>query len=287
MTMSYPSSWAEASDDELVWLLPSICCSIDATGTARLTGLLLDAIERRIEELVGALRNGRGSAEDGRAAVAVLIRQCHVVSASTARRLRERGVRGDTAPRRIERPRPPLDLVGQLSIIACLDRALGRLISGNTRDQLEMGPDDAVAISLATGVNAAYILDDLASQHEILTVAAWLGHIVQGRGAWLPSTMASRLAHELEAANDQVLFASGGERAALLSAIHMTHGAASLLATCRSVLRSGNPRLLSAARQPKGSLWRSWNSPLCHVIAGRLAVLDSERLGGVGDAADC
>jgi hypothetical protein len=109
---------------------------------------------------------------------------------------------------------------------------------------LEPGLALAVAGSIHAAFNGAYIYPQLASMHELLSVAAWLGHLVRGRPAFMPLFAAEYLVDELGCGAREG--ASDWARASNLLRLYAESavGVERLRAMARRVVTSGKPALV-------------------------------------------
>jgi hypothetical protein len=126
-------------------------------------------------------------------------------------------------------------------------RAIAVLLAGATDPgrARSITPAEAALASLYSGVNAAFVADELAYAHELFSVAAWLGHIVRGRAAYVPVVLAERLADEL-VTRDQCPGACGATRLVRwhLSALDAR---SRLQGPVQRTLRTGYPALCKGA----------------------------------------
>src|SRR5262249_20829295 len=122
---------------------------------------------------------------------------------------------GDAALRAYFGPNPPLTATGsradprgeglalarerwlfEFSVLSCLDHMLVTARRGHTHAP-RVSLADAFVGSLHASFNAAYLYPELVYAHELLTLGAWLGNLVRGRAALLPTFVAERLRYEL------------------------------------------------------------------------------------------
>lgn len=105
-----------------------------------------------------------------------------------------------------------------------------------------LAPRDAVAGAIHSRIHPAYADPALAYLHETLTVAAWLGHLVCGRDAYLPPVIAAPLLQLLDEGSPAT--GRGGDDVAgqIVRYSAAAGGARHLAGLAVRVVRTGQPR---------------------------------------------
>lgn len=227
------TNWDTVAADDLVFLLPALTSS-DQHGAA-----VAGAADHFHAALVDfEARVGRGLAPIG-------------ASVPHVRRILETLVRRATAQ-------------SSTAALQLHPAAAGSADPLPAEDQL--AAEDAVLGAIYGRVHPVYAAPELVYLHEALMVAAWLGHLVAGRDAWLRPTVAEPLGMLLAAATDVKVasvttasVAAGSETAALrtdpVATLISAHadaagGAEPLSRMAAAVCRTRQPRLIRAiARQ--------------------------------------
>lgn len=91
---------------------------------------------------------------------------------------------------------PAEGLASEVLVLGALDRAHTHAREPDgaaSAAARSVGVAEAAVVSIYSGINAAYIYRHLDWAHELLTTAAWLGLLVRGRAAYLPSAVGHRL----------------------------------------------------------------------------------------------
>lgn len=127
----------------------------------------------------------------------------------------------------------------------------------------EVDVAEGVVLSLYSGMNAAYVYRHLDWAHELMTTAAWLGMLVRGRAAWLPSPVAVRL--------DEL-----GERASRAS--KATLDLSDWVLWRHAVVACDFSRLFEAARKVAGTRCPVLVRPTMSARRGQVAVLGARAL---------
>jgi hypothetical protein len=118
---------------------------------------------------------------------------------------------------------------------------------------------DVVVASISARLNGAYVYPEHSYAHELLTLAALLGHLVEGRTVYLPPSVAGTLLDVLRAkpsADDQTA-------AVLRAYIEWAGGANRLMLWARIVNATGVARRIAprAALVPR-TMRAAWNARL-------------------------
>ena len=246
----YPSRWSDVSEDEFVFLIPSlvsqpipnaefgpipylrralaahICCATEHLPAY----LLKNAEPASIFEML--FRTG---------VITTLSRDAAWLEGEVA----SRSLFGRSSPisalNRLANARAP-DLARdrerwlfELIVLSSLNDILANALAP-ARVLKDVLITDALVATIHTSFNAAYVYPQLVCMHELFAAAAWLGHLVRGRPALMPVFVAEWLSEELAAEPDQNCKAGNASQ-------------------CRSVLRFyadlaiGSPQLLRLARQ--------------------------------------
>ncbi len=95
---------------------------------------------------------------------------------------------------------------------------------------------DAYVTSIQTRINAAYVLPEHAMHHELLSMGAWLGVLLDGRAALMPEFVA----HRLVAVGTRKLPGDGLGRVTD-DVIEQLGGMNRFMRTARKVLRTRQP----------------------------------------------
>ena len=102
-------------------------------------------------------------------------------------------------------------------------------------------PAEAALATIYSSINAAYVVGEMDHAHELLALAAWLGHLVRGQAAYLPLVLAGRLADELDRLEQD---ASGcGATRVVRWHLALAGGSSSLERATRRTLATGRPSL--------------------------------------------
>lgn len=170
---------------------------------------------------------------------------------------------------------PRSALLQDLTILSCLASAAA--CSSNALRQVPLSLADAVVVSLYSTINAAYVFRQYDCCHELLTSAAWLGHLMRGRAAMMPLPVAECLAdclsrvgapsddQSMRANTELGLIAWHGER-------HV--GLSNLLKHAHRVIRHRQAVLVKPQRRLafNGAL-PDWNCDRRRIIGDRLDTL--------------
>ncbi|MDT3685422.1 MAG: hypothetical protein RO009_10315 [Pseudorhodoplanes sp.] len=145
----------------------------------------------------------------------------------------------------------------ELTVLACLDRILrDSLTKTGTPDQTNdrFSLPEALIASLYASFNGAYVYRDFVIFHELLLIAAWLGYLVRGRPALMPTFIAEYLVAQFGRA--PVNGNSESARCDLILNIHadLTIGSERLLKIARRVMASGNPITVRPAQRAQNAV---------------------------------
>jgi hypothetical protein len=197
-TLWRPTSWDAVEDDELVYLLP---------GLSRWQPAGDDKPEGPAGYLARALTEQARSiarTQPGYSASRSLGELRPYLTSLTPKELFE--LEGEMIQLCAKGTSAPSDSGAegnrkQILWLALLDRLLNDVRGeGTCRQQSSLptihGPlslADAIYMSAAARLNAAYVYPEFAFAHELLSLAAALGHLIQGRSIWLSPAMAASL----------------------------------------------------------------------------------------------
>lgn len=281
-TAWYPANWDSVTDDELVFLLPSLCNwprgrhteparrgpsdYLTRTLTAR-----ADAVARLIARRSG-LTGPAATAEIGDRLVA------SGLLSSIEAHPRSSTLRDSRAPAAgRDQGRLPDWLIAELVALAYTNRMLSDALGSAASQGAVHAPlidwpltlADVVVASISARLNGAYVYPEHGYAHELLTLAALLGHLVEGRTVYLPPSIAGTLLDILRAkpsADDQTVavlraymeWAGGANRLMLWARIVNATGVARRIAprealAPRTVRAAWNARLLQ--RLDAQTLW--------------------------------
>jgi hypothetical protein len=196
----YAADWNSVGDDELVFLLPSL------NGWRANTGAVTARDSGPIPYLTRAL-HARAIA-----GASLIARRSHQSVAEALDHLVAIGVVTKTPPSATNIPVSghEISLVAErgaaggawlhdeLRAIAYLDRTLHDALGLPENDESARAPvfsrprslDEAIAISVHSRLNAAYVYPEYTFAHELLTVAGVLGHLLQGRPVYISPPLA-------------------------------------------------------------------------------------------------
>ncbi|WP_424959010.1 hypothetical protein [Hyphomicrobium sp. 1Nfss2.1] len=278
-SLYYPAAWETVSQDELIFLMPSLRRARADTNTAagrlfqRALAARLNLLVRRAE----ATGNGAAKAIITAIAAAGLVKSMSLEEAFSPQRDASQGSPcGETRdPDAIADPRASskdsrVYWVFELSVLASLDRAAraAALAPASGSDGAEL--PSALIASIYSGVNAAYAYPSLECAHELLSVGVWLGYLLSGRRAMMPPFVAERLIAHLGAG-------PGNGTADTCEALIMFHaeaaaGVTRLLRTAKSVYKSGAPALVRPLPNGSAKLGNppQWDTALTKFIGGHL-----------------
>lgn len=236
----YAQSWQGVALDELIVFNPYLPRD-DQSARQSLCLLLL----RALSEQVLVLKDLCGESSEAllgqhRALSSIAFNDAlsaHVPSAGNA------SMGGSLLRRLTGRKQTPPDPDDVLRVIAILDRCLSAAHRSDViRHNLSL--DDAVVASVYTSVNAAYYFEQFDWAQELLSLAAWLGHLRRGRSAYLPTFVAQTFADISSAQSG----AAHDPMARLLIAVaHKLAGETAFEQRVKRVLRTGDALLVTPA----------------------------------------
>lgn len=262
-TAWYPALWDSVTDDELVFLLPSLCNwpRGDHTESARrgpvdyLTRTLTAhsaAVARLIARSTGLTEPEIGDRLVGSGLLSSIEARPRSSTLHASR---------TPAPGRDE-GRLPDWLTAELVALAYTNRMLSDALGSTAPEGAARAPlidwpltlADVVVASISSRLNGAYVYPEHGYAHELLALAALLGHLVQGRTVYLPPSIAATLLDVLRvkpSANDQtaavlrayIAWAGGANRLMLRARIINATGVARRIAPRAAVV----PRAMRAA----------------------------------------
>ena len=277
MSLYYPATWESVSEDEYVFLLPSLTRQ-RPSASGRDAGperYLRDALIARVHECVlhfspmysSAVAQGRllviGTIERSGVITSLALDQVLSDSEVAWRRFYAPHAASWHPLRQLWRPKADDQAADirwgyELAVLAALDRMLGEVTNeGAQRSSpaLYYPPLWQVLIaSMHSGFNGAYLFRQYEFAHELLTVAAWLGHPLRRRSALMPPMIARRLVDHSKGAAGFANSTDAG-RCETLIRLHaeMAGGHSWLLGKARRALRLGcalvvKPRPLTGSR---------------------------------------
>ncbi len=219
-TSWYKADWGNVGDDELAYLLPSLCrrspARADDAGDAQrgpvsyLTRTLVTRAGTTARKIARSF--GGTQAPSASRVIEHLIASGLVTSVSANQFSEPAGVSeypsGNIDSGEFRTGRAPADeaglpgwLVPELTALAYADRMLRDASDGVPHKSPHAAPliewplslADVVVATVSTRLNGAYVYDEYDSAHEILSLAAVMGHLVQGRTAYLSPFLAGTL----------------------------------------------------------------------------------------------
>jgi hypothetical protein len=197
----YAADWKSVGDDELVFLLPSL------NGWRAIAG---GAVAARDSGPIPYLtRTLQARAVAGALLIA---RRSHQSVAEALNHLAAVGIVTKIQPSASDIRLPDYEISSaserraasgawlheELRAIAYLDRILHDALGSPDDDESALAPvfgrprslDEAIAMSVHSRLNAAYVYPEYTFAHELLTVAGILGHLLQGRPAYISPPIA-------------------------------------------------------------------------------------------------
>jgi len=274
----YPAAWETVSEDELIFLMPSLRHA-HADTPAATRRLFQRALAARLHLLLRrAEATGAGATRVIITAIeaAGLIRSMPLEAAFAPQP--EASRRFPSAETRDAGPiGAPTDSskdaraywVFELSVLAALDRAAQAASAPAARSDGAELPSALIA-SIYSGVNAAYAYQNLECAHELLSIGVWLGYLLSGRRAMMPLFVAERLIAHLGAR-------AGNGTTDTCDALLMSHAEAAagltrLLRTAKGVYKSGAPALVRPLPTGSAKLVNppQWDAALTKFIGGHL-----------------
>jgi hypothetical protein len=285
----YAGTWNEVDDDELAFLLPSLsswrpAASPTPPGAEHrdgpveyLTQLLLE--RAHAAAVFMAAKSRRHPASEVPRILTALAGMGVLTMLALPQSWEDAAEYSDlnhAAPA----PGPMPDwLAIELTALAHLDRLLhdARGAAGTARPLIDwpLALPDAVLAAVNARLNAAYVYPQFAHAHELLTVAALLGHLVQGRPAYIPAHLAEALAEQL--AKDTGPARREDDWCACIIKLYadLAGGAARMLIFAKRAAASGRPHLARPAAPivPQNIGRSNWNGRLLDRISDRWQVL--------------
>jgi hypothetical protein len=160
--------------------------------------------------------------------------------------------------------------VFELSVLSCLDHMLATARRGGKRDH-HICLTDAFVGSLHASFNAAYVYPEFVYAHELLSLGAWLGYLVRGRAALMPSFVAELLRCELGVAPRESSRAGDASEIRTLLRFYadLAVGSRRLLRQARGAGKSGRAKLVRPRGQSMGQPY-VWNQRVAKEIDARL-----------------
>ena len=219
-TLWYPADWNSVTDDELVFLLPSLsgwrprkpgATESGDSGPIDYLGRALKARTLSAASLI-AQRSHPSRLNSPQEALDWFV-VSGIVTKIPMSELRLRPKPTDHALAESEladsegSDQVPDWLAGELRAIAHLDRLLHDALGltdtdESTRAPIIRRPQSLAAVIKSTAhsrLNGAYVYPEYASAHELLTVAAVLGHLLQGRAVFISPPIAQCITEVLGA----------------------------------------------------------------------------------------
>jgi hypothetical protein len=160
--------------------------------------------------------------------------------------------------------------VFELSVLSCLDHMLATARRGGKHDH-RICPTDAFVGSLHASFNAAYVYPEFVYAHELLSLGAWLGYLVRGRAALMPSFVAELLRCELGVAPSPSSRAGNASEIRTLLRFYadLAVGSRRLLRQARGAGKSGRAKLVRPRGQGMSQPY-VWNERAAKEIDARL-----------------
>jgi hypothetical protein len=267
-TAWYPCRWDDVSDDELVYLIPSLTARHDTPrdeGAISPAAFVEPALIARYDAFLRSL-SASGIRRDD--AIAIVLESGAVTSLVLDGAL-ERRLSSGPLPTFTAAPIGPVTrdlLVFELSVLACLDQMHAAALCevskiSHVRGAASPSPADALVSSIHARLNAAYFYPDYVCLHELLATGAWLGHLLSGRSALMPVFVAECLTESIATAGCRDADAC---RRVLTAHADLAIGSKRLLAMARRVRSSGTPIVVGSRRIPSPPALRPivWNANL-------------------------
>ncbi len=167
-------------------------------------------------------------------------------------------------------------LAVELTALAHLDRMLADAIAINhaSRQRGSRLVDwpvllaDVLIRTIASRLNGAYVYAEFAFAHELLSVAAVVGHLVNGRSVYLPTDLARSLIDILSVERAAARYAYFP---ILEAHANLAGGIGYLIAVARRAVAEGHPCLVEprAAVTPNDFGRRTWNEPFLRRIGDK------------------
>jgi hypothetical protein len=219
-TTWYRADWDNVGDDELAYLLPSLCRRRTAraavAGDAQigpvdyLTRTLIARAESTAREIARSLGRTDGASISG--VLEHLVASRFLTSIATHQYSDLAGAADDlgadfdpvdlqTSHSHTDAADLPGWLIAELTSLAYADRMLKDASEGLTDKGAHAAPivdwplslADVVVATISTRLNGAYVYPEYDSAHELFSLAAVIGHLVQGRAVYLSPFLAGAL----------------------------------------------------------------------------------------------
>lgn len=220
--------WSDVSDDELVFLMP---------GVLRAQANSLDGAAARIRRVLASRARSGVPVRPPATRASWRLDTAHVVASPAESRI----------------PGWPAGAIAHAGadpfarlVMAELDRFHEDACLAAERRGPVTGAQ-ALFRSIHSGINAAYVYEDLAPLQETLAVGAWMGHLLRGRPALLPPCLAEPLADLMTGSTADLPNAVADASAALLVAHLGPDGSARLLRAAERSQRGGYSVVVDAA----------------------------------------
>ena len=271
-TAWYPADWDSVTDDELVFLLPSLCNWLPARHDKHAPALRgpIDYLTRTLTaraDAAASLIARRSGRKDPAAAGEIADRLvASGLLTSIEPSMRGRSTDGQEPASRSQAVLPDW-LINELVALAYADCMLNDALGITQTHSAARAPlinwplslSDVITASISTRLNGAYVYPEHAYAHELLALAALLGHLVEGRSAHLPPSIAGTLLDIFSAkpsADDQTV-------AVLRAYIEWAVGANRLMLWARIVNATGVARRIAPrpALVPR-AMRAAWNARL-------------------------
>lgn len=267
----YPVDWQNVADDELVFLLPSLCHWLPARendpGPRGPIDYLTRILTARADAAADLIARKTGRTEPAAAAEFAdrLLASGLLSSIEPKTRSQSSASREPTSsPRQAVLPDW---LAAELVALAYADRmlsdALGmahaRSVARAPIIDWPLGLSDIIAASASTRLNGAYVYPEYSYAHELFALAAVLGHLIDGRPVYLPPSLAGTLLDVLSARRSADDEAAG----VLRSCAELAGGANRLMLWARIITASGTSQRIAprTARFPR-AMRAAWNARL-------------------------
>lgn len=206
-TLWYPCNWQSVDDDELVLLIPSLLSDHPSLSQHGLSGGVNGPAAHTYRHLTARLASmGMSPVSDRAASPYELAQKSGAISVYLAvgsAAKDEQAVREGPRPIREGSP-PPFNLAfwsEELCALATMDRMLYDALPVTLRrvSPLLERPElaDILLATIQTNTNGAYVYPEAVYAQELLTAGAWLGVVLTGRKALMPSTVGEVLLSNL------------------------------------------------------------------------------------------
>jgi hypothetical protein len=268
-TAWYPADWDSVADDELIFLLPSLCNWQGRHAEPARRGpldYLTRTLAARAHAAASLIARWSGRTDPDAAGEIADRLVASGLLTSIEPPMRSRSTDGQEPASRSRAVLPDW-LINELVALAYADRMLNDALGKTQTQSPARAPmvdwpltlADVVVASISARLNGAYVYPEHGYAHELLALAALLGHLVQGRTTYLPPSIAGTLLDVLSAkpsANDQTV-------AVLRTYIEWAVGANRLMLWARIIDATGVPRRITprAAHLPR-PMRAAWNARL-------------------------